>query len=99
MSLGWIAYAFLVVDPISCLMLAWLIVRYEPLVQFGAFLRFSLALFVLTLMWHMAEQVEIITGHRAATFHASEPGHFIIHFVIWKSWFRFVLRRPVVGNG
>ena len=88
-----LSFLFLIVEPISALMLLALVLRHRHTLGIHRYARFFLAILAGGLVLHAAGQVEILMHYRPPRTYAWVPMYLALNGAIWTSYLTDRYRR------
>lgn len=90
MNLYFLSLIVVVVNPISAMMLAFMVVHLKSVMRFGVVVRFFLALMVVGLLVQAAEQVALLQNYRPPRAHGWIATMGSLNGVIWAAFIRHI---------
>lgn len=88
MNLYMVSVIVAVLNPVSAIMLAYMVLKFKSILNLGVFARFFLSLMVCGMLVQAAEQVELLANYRPPRAHGWIATMAALNGVIWTLFIR-----------
>lgn len=85
-----VSYLILVVNPLTSLMIAWLVVRVSATYPLNLVIRSSLSAMAVSFMMQAGEHIHLIVDYRPPRAYAWMILHAAVHTLVWSTFFERV---------